>query len=143
MNAVVETKGGPPIAVSPDLAEQVVRETLVSTPYSTVVAAGCRCFYNPVEKETRTHVGTTRLVLDRLSRREKFDGFCRLVLGTILIRLNEMEEGSEEVLYIGFYCRSGEKRSVACAAISHSVRMDFLGCFGRADRSPVRRGVEE
>ena len=78
----------------------------------------CRCFYDPAEKETRAHIGTNRLVLDRLSWHEKCDGLFCLVLGDILIMLNEMEDVSEEVLYIRFYCRSGEKRSVACAAIA-------------------------
>ena len=68
------------------------------------------------------------MALDRLSELEQFDAFFRLVLRAILIKLSEMEDGSDEVLYIGFYCRSGEKRSVACAAIAHSVCVDFLGC---------------
>ncbi len=50
---------------------------------SRVIAMGRRCFYDPPQKGTRAHVGTRRLALGRLSWRNKFEEFSRLVLGTI------------------------------------------------------------
>ena len=85
-----------------------------------MITVDCQCFYDPAEKEMRAHIGTNGLVLERLSGHNKCEAFFRLVLGTILIKLNEMEDGSAEVLYIGFYCRRGERRSVACADITDS-----------------------
>ena len=124
----------------------VAMEALDLAQYSKVIT-DCRCFYDQGEKETRTHIRTNCLVLDRIFHDEKSDEFFRLVLGTIWIKLNETEDGSEEVLYIYFYCNSGEKRSVACTAIGHSgparPSATRAGVPGRADRSPVLRGVEE
>ena len=119
MATIVSAKRGPPKALRPCMAEQAVRETLNLTESSKV---SCRCFYDPGEAQTKYRIGTNRLVLHRLCDHFKFDVLFRLVLRASFIKLSDMEDGSEME-----DCASGEKRSVACAAIAHSVCMDFLG----------------
>ena len=97
------------------LAEEAVRECGGLTPDEKLLLLDCRVFYDPQEVDTRGHIGTHKLVLERLAQHKQFQPFFAMALDKIIAWLAPMYDS--EVLHISCFCRSGEKRSVAVASI--------------------------
>lgn len=124
MNKLVDQKGRP-IPVPDDLAGLAVRECGGLTEQEKVLTFDCRVFYDPWEADTRGHIGTHRLVLERLAQHKQFKPFFAMALDRIIAWLAAMYHN--EVLHISCFCRSGEKRSVAVASILRWACRETLG----------------
>lgn len=125
MNKLVDKKGGRPIPVPDDLSELAVRECCGLTEHDEILTLDCRVFYDPAEADTRGHIGTHRLVLERLAQHKQFQPFFAMALDRIVARLANMDDS--DMLHISCFCRSGEKRSVAVAWILKWACSETLG----------------
>ena len=107
------------------LAEEAVRECGGLTQDEKVLLLDCRVFYDPQEVDTRGHIGTHKLVLERLAQHKQFQPFFAMALDKIIAWLAVIEDS--DVLHISCFCRSGEKRSVAVASILKWACRETLG----------------
>jgi hypothetical protein len=125
-------QGGPPIRVPIKLAERAVRECCGLT-RQKVLVFDCRNFYDPPWQETRKHIGTHRIVLDRLSEHWDFTRFFKNAFDQIMETISDLD--NDTTLHLSCFCRSGEKRSVAVATILRRLCVDVLGMVAA---SPIR-----
>ncbi len=128
---VVTDGRGAPKPVSATAIAEAMREVSAGWPH---VVVDCRCFYDPDEEQTtRQHIGTHPLVLKRITEHRCFKDELQGVHRQLQVALASVQEKTEkhslppQPVHLCFYCRSGEKRSVAMAAIVQKLLQEVNG----------------
>ena len=106
-------KGGAPRPVPDDVCQRAVLQASGIRPD---LVFDCRVFYDPADHAaTRNHIGTHHLILKEVVTHKMFLAWLRAAKTRICAVMTEGDAG--RAFHFSFFCRAGEKRSVACAAI--------------------------
>ena len=106
-------KGGAPRPVSDDICERAVLQAAGVRPD---LVFDCCVFYDPADHAaTRNHIGTHHLIMKGVVSHKRFASWLREVKERIHTAMTEGD--AARPFHFSFYCRAGEKRSVACAAL--------------------------
>jgi len=139
---------GRPVPVDPYIAKGALRATSQDWSSLPTEVLDARRFYDPARShDTKWHIGSYPLIVQRLGQHEKFNEWweeaarqCRYLFA----------RGCQPAAHISIFCRSGVHRSVACAVLlrnallklGYPVKLDHLAvgewkrrnnCQGKCD----------